>query len=64
MVGSSNKWSLVRLSAQDTSALMQLAKRKGVRVGSLLYAVAACALNTMENKHVAAAVELSSLRRR
>lgn len=47
--GAQTKWSVVRLSQQDTSALTQLAKRKGVRVGSLLYAVAAFALNTLEN---------------
>lgn len=50
--GAQTHWSVVRLSAEHTSALTQLAKRKGVRVGSLLYAVAACAINTMENKHV------------
>uniref|UniRef100_V5EX02 Alcohol acetyltransferase n=1 Tax=Kalmanozyma brasiliensis (strain GHG001) TaxID=1365824 RepID=V5EX02_KALBG len=49
--GAQTKWSIVRLSAQDTSSLTKLAKRKGVRVGSLLYAVAACALNTLEIKH-------------
>ncbi|SPO22832.1 uncharacterized protein UTRI_01510 [Ustilago trichophora] len=47
--GAQTKWSVVRLSTQDTTALTQLSKRKSVRVGSLLYAVAACALNTLEN---------------
>ncbi|KAJ9479808.1 hypothetical protein PHBOTO_003305 [Pseudozyma hubeiensis] len=50
--GAQTKWSVVRLSTEDTSALTRVSKRKGVRVGSLLYAVAACALNTLENKHV------------
>ncbi|SNX82261.1 uncharacterized protein MEPE_00967 [Melanopsichium pennsylvanicum] len=47
--GAQTKWSVVRLSAQDTFALTKVAKRKGIRVGSLLYAVSACALNTLEN---------------
>ncbi|GAC98997.1 hypothetical protein PHSY_006594 [Pseudozyma hubeiensis SY62] len=50
--GAQTRWSVVRLSTEDTSALTQFSKRKGVRVGSLLYAVAACALNTLENKHM------------
>lgn len=51
--GAQTRWSVVRLSKQGTSALTQVAKRRGVRVGSLLYAVAACALNTLENQSVA-----------
>ncbi|SPO24997.1 uncharacterized protein UTRI_01510_B [Ustilago trichophora] len=47
--GAQTKWTVVRLSSQDTTALTQLSKRKSVRVGSLLYAIAACALNTLEN---------------
>ncbi|SPO43754.1 uncharacterized protein PSANT_01439 [Moesziomyces antarcticus] len=49
--GAQTRWSAVRLSAEDTSALTRVAKRKGVRVGSLLYSVAACALNTLEITH-------------
>ncbi|CBQ70286.1 conserved hypothetical protein [Sporisorium reilianum SRZ2] len=49
--GAQTKWSVVRLSTQDTLALTQVAKRKRVRVGSLLYAVAACALNTLEKRY-------------
>ncbi|CDW98317.1 hypothetical protein [Sporisorium scitamineum] len=49
--GAQTKWSVVRLSTQDTLALTQVAKRKRVRVGSLLYAVTACALNTLEKKY-------------
>ncbi|GAC72893.1 hypothetical protein PANT_7d00326 [Moesziomyces antarcticus T-34] len=49
--GAQTRWSAVRLSAEDTSALTRVAKRKGVRVGSLLYSVAACALNTLELTH-------------
>ncbi|TKY85235.1 hypothetical protein EX895_006315 [Sporisorium graminicola] len=49
--GAQTKWSTVHLSAKDTLALTQMAKRKRVTVGSLLYAVAACALNTLERKY-------------
>ncbi|CCF54829.1 hypothetical protein NDA11_002215 [Ustilago hordei] len=51
--GAQTRWSVVRLSKEETSALTQVAKRRGVRVGSLLYAVAACALNTLENQYAA-----------
>lgn len=50
--GAQTKWSVVRLSSQHTCALTRLAKLKRIRVGSLLYAVAACALNTLEIKYV------------
>ncbi|EPQ29606.1 uncharacterized protein PFL1_02825 [Pseudozyma flocculosa PF-1] len=45
--GAHTNWSAERLDARETGLIVAVAKRKGVRIGALLYAVSACALNQL-----------------
>lgn len=48
--GARTFWSVIRLDADTTRKLIPVAKRKGVRIGSLLYAITACVINQIHKE--------------
>ncbi|KAN0059776.1 hypothetical protein ACQY0O_008350 [Thecaphora frezii] len=49
--GAATDWSVLRLGLKETEVIVAQAKSKGVRIGALLYAISACALNQLEKEH-------------